>query len=293
MAEKIFGIDVSRYQGVCKWPIIAAKGVKFAGIRTSISWAYVDPQAQANIDGALANGIDILPYWVLYPNEDAKKQVDHFYGLLQKWGVKLNETYCVIDVEMYAGFHKCTPAKYQSTLSNALVYSKTISGKAPVIYSRASFINYYVTGIGQIFNPKIPSWYDTHYWWLAHYLSSGLEHPGPVAIPKGVDRGRVIIHQTTDKGTPFGVESAALDYNRWQLGDAAYDDFFGASNGVPVPGSQRTNPHILNLRDSPDSTGNIIGTITPNSKFQISGTVGKWAKINGWLNTEETDPVNE
>ena len=222
---KQLGIDVSRYQGDINWDTVKSRGVEYAGIRVSISWAYVDNMAQANIEQAIARGIPVLPYWVLYPNEDAQKQVEHYYNTLRKFGLDIAKANAVIDVELHAGAHACTAAKYQAALSNALVYSKTLTGKAPIIYSRASFIDSYVTGRASSWTAKAPSWYNNYYWWLAQYLSSGAEHPGPVKLPAGVDRSRCIIHQTTDKGNGafYGVQSASIDLNRWQMFTAPAD----------------------------------------------------------------------
>lgn len=215
----VLGIDVSRHQGVMNWQTAKNRNVIYAGVRVSISWAYVDDQAKRNLQGALELGIIPLPYWVLHPNEDPKRQVDHFFNTLTGWGFDIKTLHSVIDVELYAGAHACTAAKYQSALSNALVYAKTISGKAPIIYSRASFIDSYVTGRNANWAAKAPAWYNQYHWWLAQYLSSGLEHPGPVKLPAGVERERCLIHQTTDKadGRTYGAESASIDLNRWQV----------------------------------------------------------------------------
>jgi GH25 family lysozyme M1 (1,4-beta-N-acetylmuramidase) len=242
-----FGIDVSRYQGNCNWGVIKNYGVKYAGIRTAISWAYVDPQAEKNIKEAMAQDIYVMPYWVLYPNEDPKKQVDNVMNTLTKFGVNIKKILTVVDVELYSGVHACTPAKYQNTLSNALVYSASLTGIKPMIYSRANFIDYYVTG-GLLKTP--PSWLNNYNYWLAQYLSSGIEHPGPAKLPKGVSLDRFIIHQTTDKGKPFGVESAALDYDSWQL-NLSVNNYFDAvgCNNIVVPEPLTLEQRVAKLEE--------------------------------------------
>ena len=146
MSEKIFGIDVSKHQGIINFDKLTTHPLKFCGVRVSISWAYVDNQAEYNLNKCYEYGIKPLPYWVIYPNQDAQRQVDHFLNTLTKWGFDIAEIRTVIDVELGEGVHTCTKKHYQSVLTNALVYTTTITGNKPLIYSRASFINYYVTG---------------------------------------------------------------------------------------------------------------------------------------------------
>ena len=78
VAKNLLGNNISRHQGVIKWHVSAAKGIMYSGIRTTVSWAYVDPQASRNISEAMKHNIFPMMYWVLYPNEDPRKQVDHF-----------------------------------------------------------------------------------------------------------------------------------------------------------------------------------------------------------------------
>lgn len=235
--NKLFGIDVSRHQGTVRWSAVATKShpykVLFAGIRTTISWGYVDPQAERNIKEALDHGIKPIPYWVAYPNEDPKRQVDHLYNTLIKWGIDIKTIYTAPDVELGTGHHSCTPKHFQSFLLNALVYSTTISGNKPIIYSRASFIDHYITGPWYNTPPK---WYNNYDWWLAQYLNSGEEHPGPVRLARGMNRARVLIHQTSDKGPgkTFGMESYALDMNRYQFNKEHFNYYFDFGATPPV-----------------------------------------------------------
>ncbi|MDR2545929.1 MAG: glycoside hydrolase family 25 protein [Lachnospiraceae bacterium] len=62
------GIDVSRYQLDIDWEKVAADGVEFAIIRlgfrgSSEGGLFIDPYYEANIEGALANGIDVGVYF--------------------------------------------------------------------------------------------------------------------------------------------------------------------------------------------------------------------------------------
>ena len=71
-----FGVDVSRWQGceLCNppsepigWASLADQGVLYAGIRASIGDYYIDPAFRYNYDGAVAEGIIPVPYYVIAP----------------------------------------------------------------------------------------------------------------------------------------------------------------------------------------------------------------------------------
>jgi GH25 family lysozyme M1 (1,4-beta-N-acetylmuramidase) len=223
-ADLPFGIDVSRYQGVINWDVVAAHQpkVEFVAIRAAISWGYKDTYFDANWAGARRVGIPRSAYHVIYPTEDPVRQMTHFLNCL---GGDIGELPLSLDVELS---HDATPAQYQANLLRALKYLQEKTQRKPMIYSRASFINYYVTGTG-----ATPTWYKNYDWWLAQYLLSGVEHPGPPTLPTGVPRNRVIIHQSSDRGTPFGVQSSALDYNRWQFELAHLKHYAGLSISQP------------------------------------------------------------
>ncbi len=65
----IKGIDVSRYQGEIDWEKVAADGVRFAFIRLGYRGyetgkMVVDPMFEANVEGALKNGVAVGVYFV-------------------------------------------------------------------------------------------------------------------------------------------------------------------------------------------------------------------------------------
>lgn len=230
-ADLPFGIDVSYYQGIINWDVIAAHEpkVEFAGIRAAISWGYKDTHFDRNWSEARRVGIPRTAYHVIYPEEDPVRQMAHFLDCL---GDDLGELPLSLDVELS---HDATPAEYKTNLLKALKYLQEQTQRRPIIYSRASFINYFVTGVGN----TPPAWYSNYDWWLAQYLSSGEEHPGPPTMPLGVPRERCIIHQTSGSGEPFGVQSGALDYNRWQFELPHFEHYSGLSISRPeYPASQ-------------------------------------------------------
>ena len=235
-ADLPFGLDVSRYQGIIDWDMTAAHEdptVEFVIMRAAISWGYKDTYFDRNWTEARRVGIPRSAYHVIYPTEDPVRQMVHFLDCV---GEDLGEMPLSIDVELS---HDATPSQYQATLLRALEYIQEATQRKPIIYSRASFINVFVTGSGN----EPPDWYREYDWWLAQYLLSGEEHPGPPTLPNGVPRERVIIHQTSDRGDgpAFGMQSAGLDYNRWQFEQAHMDHYLGLSISQPEASFHASN----------------------------------------------------
>jgi GH25 family lysozyme M1 (1,4-beta-N-acetylmuramidase) len=165
--------------------------------------------------------------------------MNHFLAVV---GSDPGELPLTIDVELHHNVH---PDRFRARLHQALEYLKQRTHRTPIIYSRASFFDTYVTGVS-----AAPTWYSLFDWWLAHYLLSGEEHKGPPPLPKGVPRPRVIIHQTSDRGKPFGVESKALDYNRWQFPIGHFRSYIVTSEQpAPVDTEGRLRRLEFSIRD--------------------------------------------
>lgn len=223
MSNKPFGIDVSRWQGKINWDIIAAhkEPVRFAGIRATISWGYADSWFKRNWQEAKRVGILRMAYHVIYPAQDPKRQMDNLFNTV---GSDTGELPLVLDVELD---HKQSPDKIQSNILKSAAIIEERTGRKPIIYSRASWVNPFITA-----NRTPPGWLNDYDWWLAHYLRSGSEHPGPPALPKGLVSERLLIHQTSDHGPAIGAESKMMDYNRWQYDEAHLEKYAGVKFGL-------------------------------------------------------------
>lgn len=225
MAEKPFGIDVSRWQGNINWDAVAVneKKVLFSGIRATISWGYVDSWFNRNWAEAKRVGIARAAYHILYPGVAPKSQMDNF---LKAVGDDFGELPMVLDIELS---HHKSPQEITNSILQCATIIETKTGKKPILYSRASFIDQFVTAKR---SPGV--WLNQYDWWLAQYLRSGKEHAGPPALPKGVSRNRVIIHQTTPSGESFGMESKVLDYNRWQFDLSNFKQYVDRNNTLTI-----------------------------------------------------------
>jgi lysozyme len=203
LKDRAFGIDVSKWQIPIDWNAIAIHNptVRFAGIRASISYLYRDPIFIDN--WAECKRVDILrmAYHVLYPAENATAQMDNLFSQLNN---DFGEMPLILDVELDHGCGKNQIT--QSILDCAAIIEKR-TGKKPIIYARAIWIDDH-TNVG--------SWRSSFDWWLAQYYAKPRhreEYPEPTRLPAGVFKW--LIHQNCKLGAPFGVGSAALDYNRF------------------------------------------------------------------------------
>lgn len=233
-AGRPFGIDISSHQGVIDFDKLAAQVgdlyVHFIGTRATMSWGFQDTRYKINWAEAKRIGRLRTAYHVIYPGQATKSQCDNFFKFIGNDRGELPET---LDVELD---HDCSAAQIQdSVLSHAVRFFQE-TGRRPWIYSRAGWLDYYLTGTKWNANAKAPGWLRDYDLWLAQYLNSPVEHAGPVTLPLGCQRDDVIIHQTASHtpGVPFGMQSLQLDYNRWQ-----FDlEHLYALAGKQVPGKQ-------------------------------------------------------
>ena len=214
--KPLFLLDVSRHQGAIDWDCLSTHilpTVSGAIIRAGVSWGYVDTHFARNWKESKRVGLPRAAYHVLYPRQGAQRQFDNLLRALD--GSDTGEMPIELDCEVDLG-------QDQRTITNEILrFGELVegeTGRTMTIYSRASWIDQFtLTG----------SWRNQFTWHLAQYLRSGEEHPGPVSLPAGVKRAQVVLHQTSGSGAPFCCESGALDYNRWQLDEAAFSAYCG------------------------------------------------------------------
>ena len=219
-----FGIDISRYQ-------FSSDGTKkpnfdkinetcaFVAVRAGISWGYVDQWFRYSWEHL---DVPRLAYHVVYPGEIAAKQMDHYLNIVKPQ----EHDRLVLDMELDHGYSK---ARITDTLLECLEYLKGITGRYPIIYSRASWINQFLD-VSRL--PVLD-------WWLAGYLK---RHPAPLytpeatpppALPRGVNSW--LIHQTGERGngSAVGVVSHYVDCNRFNGTLEQLRAYFGLDEEVP------------------------------------------------------------
>jgi len=226
MSEKPFGIDVSRWQGRLNWDAIASATnpqVQFCAIRASISWGYTDSWFQRNWQESKRVKIIRCAYHVLYPGESPDKQMEHFLRIV---GNDFGELPMVLDCELS---HNKSPDQIQAAILSCASIIQSKTGKKPIIYSRANWVDQFISA-----KSTPPAWLNDYDWWLANYLIKPEEHPGPPAMPKGLIRERVLIHQTTDKGVSIGSDEKYMDYNRWQFDQSHLEKYAGVKTRITL-----------------------------------------------------------
>lgn len=86
---KVFGIDVSRHNGLIDWQRVAAAGVKFAMIRAGFgsSLANKDMYADYNFKNAAAAGIETGAYWFSYAlsEEGARREAQNLMEVVSPY----------------------------------------------------------------------------------------------------------------------------------------------------------------------------------------------------------------
>ena len=232
-----FGVDLSRYQyssdGKQKpnFDLINEK-CDFVAVRAGISWGYVDPWF-AYSWGHLA--VPRLAYHVIYPGEEAARQTDHFLNIVQP---QANDR-LVLDLELD---HGQTKRKITDTLLDCLQEILDNTGRYPVLYSRAYWLNQYV------YVNELPANLD---YWLASYLTRRPyplytpERSSPPLMPNGVSRW--FMHQTAERGNggAVGVVSHYVDTNRFNGTQEELRAYFGL--GEATPPEPPAPPEIIDL----------------------------------------------
>ena len=217
--SKPFGIDISQHQGKMDWDVVAASpmNVQFVGIRVGISWGYTDKWFSFNWEEALRVKIPRTAYHVFYPLSDVTRQVK---SIKKNLGNDYGEMPITADIELDHGASK---TQFSTNLKRYVEEIEAEFGRKPIIYSRASFFDAHI-------DPNFSlSMGNSYKWWMANYpRETGVEATFPPAIPKHIDRGNVIIHQTSDTMPKIGaVGGNSMDYNRWLLSEEELRLFTG------------------------------------------------------------------
>ena len=147
MADKWIGIDVSEHNGVLDWAAIKKAGIKFAIIRDGYGVSHVDNQFEANMAGAIAQGLLIGVYHFSYALDaaGAKKEAAFCIKLLEPYKDK-------IVLPVYFDFEYDTvdyAAKCGVTLGKSAFNAHTVAfceavksaGYAPGVYYNKDYYN--------------------------------------------------------------------------------------------------------------------------------------------------------
>lgn len=297
---KAFGIDLSRFNisadGTVRpdpYAFIAnPERISFVAYRATISWGYQDAWFPWYWNSfSKETRIPRIAYSVPYGGEPAIQQMDNLFRALGK-DVDFDHDRLCLDLEV-AGPSTNTKYKWTNTLLSLLSICKSRTGRYPLVYSRANWINEH------IYVYDLPANLD---WWMAQYLKRRLwpivytpEHPGPPDLPIGVKTWRV--HQTAEYTPSIGISGRKyMDYNRWN-GDANdVLNYFGYDGEIPEPPEPPEPPEYLfqakfkqtalTIRDKP-KTGATVG-------YVLAGDVVNVYEVDsatGWYRIDPTEQV--
>lgn len=225
-----FGIDISRYQysgdGKQKPDFEKMRAnTSYVAVRAGISWGYQDPWFRHSWDNL--DGHNRLAYHVPHFGEDPMRQMDSFFRIIE--GSDFNHDRLVLDLELDHGHSK---RKITDSVKSMLEICKTRTGRYPILYSRATWVNPFM------YATEIPTEVD---WWFANYLAPRPEpqytpeKTPPPLLPVGIRKW--LIHQTAEKGngSAVGVASYYVDTNRWNGTMEDMNAYFGRGQSTNPP----------------------------------------------------------
>lgn len=285
--SRAFGIDISKHQasadGSKRMNFEAVRDhsekVTFIASRAGVSWGYKDPQFNYHWAQSGQLKVGRIAYHVLYFGESAVAQMDSLFKMLENRS-DFKHDRIALDLEV-AGIN--TKSRITSTTLNCLEICRSRTGRYPMAYSRANWVDTYLS-VADL--PKID-------WWLATYRKPApaplytKEHPGPPYLPKGVST--YLIHQTGDKCRSIGAQSHYMDYNRWNGDQTAVLKYFNnpTDSIFSAPGHRvlykiKCMVNSLRKRSGPGTSHKVIG------HMNIGDVASVYEEVDGWL---RIDPV--
>jgi len=189
---KVYGIDVSEFQGKINWASVKAAGKSFAVIRVSDGTGHMDPNFASNWKGAKAAGVAVGAYQFFRASEDPTAQADLMLNQLKSVGYGAGDLPPVVDVEVTDGVSNATVIARTSTW---LAHVQAHLGRLPRLYTSPGWW----AGLGGTVSP-LP------YLWVANWGVSCPTLPSPW--------GRLRLWQYSDAGSVSGI-SGNVDLDQY------------------------------------------------------------------------------
>lgn len=235
--SKVYGIDVSYYQGNIDWKKVKNSGVEFVIIRVgyrgygSAGTLVEDPRFKTYLDGAAKAGLKVGVYFYTQAITTAEAQEEAKFVLdrIKGYSLQMPVYYDIESVDYDTGrLDSAGLSKAQKT-ALCIAFCDTIikSGYSAGVYANYTWLNYYIDGAG--LGRKYPIW-------LAHYTSN-----------TNYDQ-RMDMWQYSGSGTVSGI-SAYTDVNVWYSGKLP----LYVSDLISVANTSTSNSFAWN--GAPDATG--------------------------------------
>lgn len=171
---EVFGVDVSAYQGVVDWPVLAGQGVDFAFIKATEGSTLQDRQFSANWAGAAEAGVRAGAYHFLSYDSPGETQAENFIRVVPVTPGMLPP---VVDMEFYGEYLEKPPEREQvrAVLDPLLEALEAHYGVKPILYVTYRSYYRYVAGgdyagyaiwcSSPIVFPLVPGW---RFWQYSH-----------------------------------------------------------------------------------------------------------------------------
>lgn len=235
--SKVYGIDVSYYQGNIDWKKVKNSGVEFVIIRVgyrgygSAGTLVEDPKFKTYLDGATKAGLKVGVYFYTQAitTAEAKAEAKFVLDRIKGYSLQMPVYYDIESVDYDTGrLDSAGLSKAQKTaLCTAFCDTIIKSGYSAGVYANYTWLNYYIDGAG--LGKKYPIW-------LAHYTSN-----------TNYDQ-RMDMWQYSGSGTVSGI-SAYTDVNVWYSGKLP----LYVSDLISVKNTSTSNTFAWN--GAPDATG--------------------------------------
>lgn len=235
--SKVYGIDVSYYQGNIDWKKVKNSGVEFVIIRVgyrgygSAGTLVEDPRFKTYLDGATKAGLKVGVYFYTQAitTSEAKAEAKFVLDRIKGYSLQMPVYYDIESVDYDTGrLDSAGLSKAQKTaLCTAFCDTIIKSGYSAGVYANYTWLNYYIDGAG--LGKKYPIW-------LAHYTSN-----------TNYDQ-RMDMWQYSGSGTVSGI-SAYTDVNVWYSGKLP----LYVSDLISVKNTSTSNSFAWN--GAPDATG--------------------------------------
>lgn len=281
-----FGVDISFWQESVNFDKLSSADLppEFIAIRAGQGTYSIDTQFASNWQQAQEKNLHRIAYHVMEFFGKGKLQAELLFDRARIYGFDPAKDKLCLDVELNRTYSRQVITDVTLEAINRL---KSLTGVYPLMYSRASWIDAY---LNIILLPQLD-------WWLAGYrkrlpapLYTAELDPQYLAIPKGVAKERVKIHQTGERGNggKYGVQSYYIDTDRFLGTREEMQAWFGHSEAEP--------PEIPEP-DPPEETDKLFDakviTTPPKRLITRFTPAGKDRPKLDWLQSGEVVPVYE
>lgn len=139
------GVDVSAYQGLIDWEVLASQDISFAFMKATEGSSFTDKYFEKNYEQAQKTDLRIGAYHFFSYDSPGATQAEHFINTVEKCETMLPP---VIDLEFYGNYtnHPPDQAVVRKELNNMISILKEHYHMDPIIYATQKSYSLYLEG---------------------------------------------------------------------------------------------------------------------------------------------------